>query len=121
MISISTSIASGSIDIIDASQASDIRLALRQDPNGVFLGWFHFRVSGARMRPCRFNLLNAGDILSWRLANREDYEHGWQNTGPMVSYDGVNWFRIPGTFEGTTFSFEHTPEHDICYYATWAP
>jgi murein tripeptide amidase MpaA len=121
MISISTSVASGSIDVLDAAKASDIRLALRQDPNGVFLGWFHFRLSGARGTPCRFNIVNAGDILSWRLANREEYEHGWQNTGPMVSYDGATWFRIPGMFEGTTFSFELTPEHDICYFATWAP
>lgn len=121
MVSISTAVASGSIDVIDASDASNIKLALRQDPNGVFLGWFHFRASDVKGKPCRFNLVNAGDILSWRLANREDYEHGWQGTGPMVSYDGETWFRMPGSYEGTTFSFEHTPEHDICYYATWAP
>lgn len=121
MIAISSKVTSGSIDVIDASNPSDIRLALRKDPGDVFLGWYHFRVSGARGQCCRFSLTNAGDVLSWRLANREDYEHSWQNTGPLVSNDGETWFRVPASYEGEAFVFEHTPEHDICYFAAFAP
>lgn len=121
MISISSRVASGSIGVLDASDPSDIRLALRPDPGGVFLGWYHFRLSGARGLACRFSLVNASDALTARLANREDYEHCWQNTGPVASHDGETWFRIPGTFDGSAFVFEHTPAHDICHYAAWAP
>lgn len=121
MIAISSRIASGSIEVLDATDPSDIRLALRKDPGGVFLGWYHFRITGARGTPCRFSLTNAGDVLSWRLDNREDYEHSWQNTGPVVSNDGETWFRIPATYEDGAFVFSHTPEHDICYFAPFAP
>ncbi len=41
--------------------------------------------------------------------------------GPHVSYDRKHWFRIPGRLEGASYVFEHTPEHDVCYYAKWAP
>ena len=56
-----------------------------------------------------------------RLANREDYEDRWTNTGPVASYDRETWFRLPATFDRMVFSFEHTPDHDLCYYATFAP
>ncbi|MDI6025067.1 M14-type cytosolic carboxypeptidase [Corticibacterium sp. UT-5YL-CI-8] len=121
MISISSKITSGSIEVVDASDPADIRLALRKDPGGVFLGWYHFRVSGAMGQACRFSLTNAADVLAWRLANREDYDNAWQNTGAVASYDGDYWFRVPGTFDGTSFIFEHQPEHDLCFYAVWPP
>lgn len=121
MLAISTDVTSGSIDVVDAASPADIRLALRKDPGGVFLGWFHFRVTGARGERCRFRLVNAGDILAWRLDNREEYEHAWQNTGPLVSDDGQTWFRIPATYEDGAFVFEHTPRFDACHFAAWAP
>ncbi len=121
MVSVTSKIPSGSGEVVSATDHRDIRLRLKKDPGDVFLGWYHFRVSGAQGKDCRFSFENANETLGWRLANREDYENMWQNTGPVASYDGTTWFRLRGDYDGEIYSFKHTPEHDICYYAFWAP
>jgi murein tripeptide amidase MpaA len=121
VIVIDARIPSGRIEVVKAENPTDIRLAIPKDPSCDFMGWYHFRVSGVRGVPCRFTLLNAGESLKVRLANREDYEDRWTNTGPVASYDLVDWFRLKASYDGMAFSFEHTPERDLCYYATWAP
>ncbi|MBB3182248.1 carboxypeptidase family protein [Variovorax sp. Sphag1AA] len=121
MISIDAAIPSGRITVRNASDASDIQLDVPKDPESNFLGWYHFRASGVRGRKCRFRLMNAGESRAVRLANREGIEDRWTHTGPLASYDLVNWFRINATFDGTTFDFEHEPAFDVCYYAAFAP
>ncbi|MCP8937938.1 M14-type cytosolic carboxypeptidase [Alsobacter sp. SYSU M60028] len=121
MIRIDSQIPSGRIEVLDASDPADIRLAVPKDPNCDLMGWYHFRASGVRGVACRFSLVNAGESLKVRLPNREDYEDRWTNTGPVASYDRVHWFRLKAEYDGMAFSFRHTPEHDLCYYGLWAP
>jgi murein tripeptide amidase MpaA len=121
VISIDARIPSGRIEVVSADDPRDIRLAVPKDPHCDLMGWYHFRASGVRGVDCRFSLVNAGESLKVRLANREDYDDRWTNTGPVASYDRRHWFRLPATYDGMVFSFTHTPEHDLCYYGLWAP
>lgn len=121
MIHVTGAIPAGRIEVVDASDPADVRLKVRTDPKSDFLGWYYFRASGVRGVACTFRLVNAGDTAKVRLAGRENYEDRWTNTGPMASYDRETWFRIPAAFDGQVFSFAHTPEHDLCYYATFVP
>jgi murein tripeptide amidase MpaA len=120
-ISVNGLIPAGRIEVVDSTDPSDIQLRLIADSCAEFRGYYHFRASGVRGLDCNFRILNASDTLATRLAFREDVENSWTNTGPAVSYDRQHWFRLAGDFDGRVFSFRHTPEHDICHYASWAP
>jgi murein tripeptide amidase MpaA len=121
-ISVTGAIPNGSIEVIDCSDAADVRLRIKRDAGSdpLAVGYYCFRATGARGVACVFKLLNAGTDAAERLAGREGYEDEWTNTGPHVSYDRQHWFRIPGRLEGASYVFAHTPEHDVCYYAKWA-
>ncbi|MFI4994595.1 MAG: M14-type cytosolic carboxypeptidase [Hyphomicrobiales bacterium] len=119
--SINGNIPGGNIEVVDATRPSDIRLRMRQDGGSVFKGYYHFRAAGLRGVDCAFHLVDAGDTLAARLPSHRDLENRWTNTGPVASYDRRYWFRVPATFDGQVFSFRHRPEHDLCYYASWAP
>ena len=67
MIAIDARIPSGRIEIVNAENPADIRLVIPKDPSCDFMGWYHFRVSGARGVACRFTMLNAGESLKVRL------------------------------------------------------
>lgn len=120
---LSSAIPCGSAEIVDASDPGDLRLRLVRDPgpDTLAIGYYHFRAAGVRRRACRFRILDVRGEAGARLAGREDYEDGWTGTGPHASYDRHHWFRIPAWVEGSDYVFEHTPEHDVCYYARWAP
>ncbi|MGC4010483.1 MAG: M14-type cytosolic carboxypeptidase [Pseudomonas sp.] len=118
-IAVTGEIPCGSIQILDANDPGDIRLALRADAGTHFIGYYHFRVSGARGVACRFVITNVSE--DQRLAGREQYEDEWTNTGPHASYDLESWFRIPASRTPEGYVFEHVPEHDVVYYAKWAP
>lgn len=122
-ISVTAAIPNGSVQVIEATRPADIRLKLRRDPgpDPLAIGYFHFRATGVRDEPCTFRLLDVGVDARARLAGREGYEDEWTNTGPHVSYDRQHWFRIQARLEGDDYVFRHTPEHDVCYYAKWAP
>lgn len=121
MFSIDGNIPSGRITVLAAHRCDDIRLSIPKDPISGFVGWFHFRVSGAKGQDCRFQLVDAGDVQAVRLPCREAHGDRWTDTGPLASYDLVHWFRVPAAYDGQVFSFEHCPEHDLCYYASFAP
>lgn len=116
MVFVDAMIPSGRIAVQSADDFRDIRLELPRDENSFYAGWFHFRASGVLGKKCRYRILNAG-----RMPNRNGFENPWLNTGPLASYDLVDWFRIPATFDGTDFSFEHESSHDLCYYGMFAP
>lgn len=120
-ISVSGNIPGGRVEVVNASDPGDIRLRLSQDAGAEFRGHFHFRAAGLRGVACRFSLLNAGETLATRLPGRDAVEDAFTNTGPVASYDRVRWFRLPASFDGQVYSFSHTPEYDVCYYARWAP
>lgn len=116
MIDINATIPSGRITVLNATDPADIRLEIPTDANSFYRGWFHFRASGVRARQCRYRLMNAGGF-----PERPGFENPWMNTGPLASYNGVDWFRVPAHFDGTVYTFEHCAESDICYYAPFAP
>ncbi len=120
-IAVSSTIPNGSIEVVDASDPSDIRLRLIRDQGADFMGYYHFRACGVRGTDCVFRIINAGESLATRLPGREKYEDCWTNTGPAVSYDRRYWFRLAGQFDGSVFTFRHRPEYDLCFYASWAP
>jgi hypothetical protein len=99
-ISVGGTIPGGRVEVVDASDPADVRLRLALDGGSEFRGHFHFRATGVRGLACNFSLLNAGDTLATRLPGRDDVENAFTNTGPMASYDRVNWFRLPSTFDG---------------------
>lgn len=109
---ISSAFDSGNIEVVDASNASDIQLNIRLDAGEDHYQWFHFRVSGAQSKPLSMRFLNAG---------RCSYPEGWQNYRVCASYDRDHWFRVPARYEETELKIDHTPEHDIVYYAYFAP
>src|SRR5690349_6267909 len=122
-VSVSVAIPNGSGQVVAVADSGDVRLRLRRDagPDPLAIGYFHFRATGVRGKACTFRILDVGIDARARLAGREGYEDEWTNTGPHVSYDRKYWFRIPARLEGDDYVFRHTPEHDVCYYAKWAP
>ena len=122
-LSVSGAIPTGSIVVVSDDDPGDVRLRLKRDPGPDLLaiGYYYFRAVGIRGRHCRYRILDVRRDAADRLAGRDDYEDGWTGTGPHASYDRVAWFRIPGRIDGADYVFEHEAEHDVCYYARWAP
>ncbi|WP_432722967.1 M14-type cytosolic carboxypeptidase [Jeongeupia wiesaeckerbachi] len=112
MIRISSHFDSGSIDVVDASDPANVRLALRPDNASPFTQWFHFRVSGAKNTDCVLRIENAGSSA---------YPDGWPDYQAVASYDRENWFRVPTDFDGQTLTIRHTPRHDAIWFAYFEP
>lgn len=113
MIRISSQFDSGAIELVDASDPSDIRLNLRADNAAAFCQWFHFRLQGARGQACRLSFENAGQSA---------YPGGWDGYRVVASYDRRNWFRLQsGQFDGQRYVFGLTPEFDSVYFAYFEP
>ncbi len=120
-LSINGTIPDGTIEVVDAADPGNVRLRLVRDPDSPHFGRYHFRAIGVRGIDCAFHLTNAGETLANRLPSHRDLENRWTNTGALASYDRRRWFRVPGRFDGATFTFRHRPDFDCCYYASWAP
>lgn len=106
---------SGNIEVIDAENPQNVRLRIRNDSNGEFLQWFHFRVQGVRNVPLRLVLENAGDC---------SYAKGWPGYRCAASYDRKHWFRINGTSYDDSKGFltiPVTPERDTLWLAYFEP
>ncbi len=112
MISISSRFDSGNIEVVEATQAEDIRLRIRRDHDSEFFQWFHFRLQGGRGRSCKMRLLNASEAA---------YPSGWDDYHAVASYDRQEWFRVPCHYDGSQLVIEHQPEYDSVYYAYFAP
>lgn len=109
---ISSDFDGGNIICLNADDAANIRLEIRKDNQSDFYQWFYFRLSDAKGRACRLNIENAGGAA---------YALGFEGYSAVASYDRENWFRVPGTYDGSTFTIFHTPDHDSVYYAYFAP
>ena len=109
---ISAAFDSGNIEIIDTSDPSAVRLAIRKDTNSDFFQWFHFRAVGVRATPCAFRIENAGAA---------SFKRGWEDYRAVASYDRIDWFRVPAQYDGEVLTIRHTPERDAVYYAYFAP
>ncbi|MBP6346287.1 M14-type cytosolic carboxypeptidase [Neisseriaceae bacterium CLB008] len=109
---ISTSFDGGSIVVVDASQADNIQLNIREDNASEFKQWFYFRLQGAAYTPCTLHLNNASEAA---------YPEGWVDYHAVASYDRRNWFRVQSHYDGTRLSIEHTPLANSVYYAYFEP
>jgi len=111
-IKISSQFDAGAIDIVNATSANAIDLNIRKDSHADIIQWFYFRLQGAQGEPCTIRLLNAGQSA---------YPKGWEDYNAMASYDRINWFRVPTSFDGQVLTIEHTPAMDSVYYAYFEP
>ena len=109
---ISSQFDAGAIDVISATRADAIELHIRKDSHADITQWFYFRLQGAQGEACTIRFLNAG------LAA---YADGWDGYQAMASYDRIDWFRVPTSFDGSVMTIEHTPGMDSVYYAYFQP
>ncbi|QLC73916.1 carboxypeptidase family protein [Pseudomonas sp. LPB0260] len=110
---ISSDFDSGNIEVLDASNPRQVRLAMRPDLNSHHFQWFHFKVAG--MSPGQrygFSLCNAGQSA---------YSHAWSGYNAVASYDQVNWFRVPSRFEEGALQFELEPREAQVWFAYFEP
>lgn len=113
MIRISSQFDSGAIEVLDCSDASNIRLNLPADNAADFRQWFHFRLQGARGQAC---------VLSFDNAGQSAYPGGWDGYRVVASYDRRNWFRLSaGQYDGQRYTFRITPDYDSVYFAYFEP
>ncbi|MBB4659266.1 M14 family metallopeptidase [Parvularcula dongshanensis] len=102
----------GNIEVLDASNAAQIRLAIRPDGAAKFHQWFHFRVSGAKGTPLTLRIENCGD---------SSYARGWPNYRAVMSTDGTEWRRVDTAYEDGVLTITHTPASDSVRFAYFAP
>jgi len=109
---ISSQFDAGAIEIVSVSDSGAIDLNIRADSHADITQWFYFRLQGAQGQPCTIRFLNAG---------RSAYPDGWNGYQAMASYDRVNWFRVPTSFDGDIMTITHTPGMDSVYFAYFEP
>ncbi|KVD98505.1 M14-type cytosolic carboxypeptidase [Burkholderia anthina] len=111
-LSITSNFDAGAIDVVSCDSPDAIRLRVRGDNRSEFAQWFYYRLTGARGERCVMTFENAAECA---------YPSGWRNYHAVASYDRVDWFRVPTTFDGKTMTIDHTPEFDSIYYAYFEP
>ncbi|MCA1247239.1 M14-type cytosolic carboxypeptidase [Massilia sp. MS-15] len=111
-IKISSQFDAGAIEVVNATSANAIDLNIRKDSHADIVQWFYFRLQGAQGQACSIRFLNAGQAA---------YPAGWEGYQAMASYDRVNWFRVPTSYDGQVMTIEHTPGMDSVYYAYFEP
>jgi murein tripeptide amidase MpaA len=111
-LSITTNFDAGAVEVVACEQADDIRLRIRRDSHADFAQWFYFRLSGARGERCVMTFENAAECA---------FAEGWRNYQAVASYDRVNWFRVPTSYDGRVMTIDHTPDFDRIYYAYFEP
>ncbi len=111
-INISSKFDGGNIDVIAADDVQNIQLKIENDTKSEFLQWFYFRLQGAEGQECKLEILNAGESA---------YPEGWENYQARISYDRVNWFVAPTSYDGEVLTIEVTPESNSVYFAYFAP
>ncbi len=109
---ISSNFDAGSIEIVSFEQFDDIQLKIPRDNAAEFAQWFYFRLQGAAYQNCVLKFLNAGETA---------YPQGWEDYQMMASYDRINWFRVPVSFDGQVMTVEHVPLANSIYYAYFEP
>ena len=109
---ISNSFDSGNIEVIEATDPSNIKLKIKADNQSDFYQWFHFRVSGVRDSVCSFTISNAGGAA---------YPEGWDGYKVCASYDRETWFRIKTDYNGESLTWSCDIDQDSIYFAYFAP
>ena len=76
--------------------------------------WFHFRLTGARGVPLTLHIVNAG---------RSSFPEAWPGYQACASSDYQHWCRVRTSYDAAAgvLTIQHTPEHDIAFFAYFAP
>lgn len=111
-VTISSNFCGGNIDVLDASDASNIRLNIAKDKASDFYQWFYFRVTAEAGQALRLVIENAASAA---------YPKGWQNYNAVVSYDLAQWNRVPTSYDGKHLTIETAFEQNSAYVAYFAP
>lgn len=110
---ISDSFDAGNIEVVDASDPSNVQLRIRKDHGSDHFQWFHFRASGVRDTALSLRIVNAGDA---------SFVDGWKGYHACYSYDRQTWRRVAETeYADGTLTISHTPLKDAVWYAYFAP
>ena len=110
---ISADFDSGNIEVLDASNPSNVRLAIRPDTQSPHLQWFHFKAEH----------LHVGQSHAFSLTNasQSSYNRAWSGYQAVASYDHEHWFRVPTTFDGAALNFSLVPTESQVYFAYFEP
>ena len=109
---ISAAFDSGNIQVLDASDASNIQLKIRKDAGGEHMQWFHFRVTGCRDQAMVLRLNNAKEA---------SYPKAWAGYQAVGSSDRESWVRVDTEYQDGCLVIRDTPVHDTMWYAYFAP
>ncbi|MCT9825784.1 MULTISPECIES: M14 family metallopeptidase [Pseudomonas] len=112
-IKISTNFDSGNIQVLDASDAYHLLLAIKPDTRSHHFQWFHFKAEG----------MHVGHTHTFRLSNagQSSYKHAWSGYSAVASYDHVNWFRVPTRFDGETLHISLETREKHAWFAYFEP
>ncbi len=102
----------GNIEVLSAERADDIRLKIRPDAGDRHFQWFYFQLCNAAEQDCRMVIENAG---------KASYPDGFRDYRAVCSSDGIDWRRVPTSFDGECLVIEHTPDSNAVYFAYFAP
>lgn len=111
-LSISSTFDSGNIIVKDASDPSNVLLAIAKDHQSDFYQWFHFRVTGEKGQKLRLIIENAGSAA---------YPKGWENYNAVVSQDMMEWRRVPTSYDSQHLIIEAELAENSLYVAYFAP
>lgn len=103
---------SGNIEVVDASNPSQVKLRIRRDAGEDHFQWFHFRITGAKGQALGLVIENAGEA---------SYPKGWEGYSACISSDRERWGRIPTEYDGTALRIAFTPDADSVWLAYFAP
>ncbi|MDN4503305.1 M14-type cytosolic carboxypeptidase [Alteromonadaceae bacterium BrNp21-10] len=109
---ISSNFDSGNIQVIAAQEPENIQLRINKDNQSDFYQWFHFKLDS----PPFIN-----HKITIQALDTSAYPDGWKGYQAVASYDRDEWFRVECEFDGQNLLIDHTPEHDITYFAYFAP
>ncbi len=112
-IKISTNFDSGNIQVLDASDAYQLLLAIKPDTRSQHFQWFHFKAEG----------MHVGHTHTFRLSNagKSSYKHAWSGYNAVASYDHVNWFRVPTRFDGEILHISLETREKHAWFAYFEP
>ena len=102
---------SGNIRLIDID-GDTVDVEIVADHQSDFFQWFHFRVAGAKGRTLTFRITNAGKAA---------YAFGWPGYRARVSTDRNAWRLTDGAYADGVFSFTHSFDSDVAWFAYFAP
>ena len=110
---ISSDFDSGNIQVLDASNPLQVKLAIKPDTKSPHFQWFHFKVDG----------LTPGHTHHFQLSNasQSSYNKAWDGYQAVASYDQENWFRVPTEFDGTSLNLHLEAQQPQVWFAYFEP